>query len=104
MSWMFRSRYTLTVDNVETHERLSSGFMVSKSNVKVLLSTTFTDEAVSLKVVFFQRHPIFFERTSTLVTTQEKHGSDVKAAGWYNLGQCLCSDVVPAYHVYSKCI
>jgi len=56
------SRYTLTVDNVETHERLSSGFM---------------------------RHPIFFERTSTLVTTQEKHGSDVKAAGWYNLGEYL---------------
>ena len=27
-SCVFRSRYTLTVDNVETHERLSSGFMV----------------------------------------------------------------------------
>ena len=31
VSWIFRSRYTLTVDNVETHERLSSGFMVSKN-------------------------------------------------------------------------
>ena len=53
VSWMFRSRYTLTVDNVETHERLSSGFMVSKNNFKVLLSTIYTDEAVSLKVFFF---------------------------------------------------
>ena len=48
LSWMFRSRYTLTVDNVETHERLSSGFMVSKNNFKVLLSTIFTDEAFFL--------------------------------------------------------
>jgi len=33
------------------------------------------------------RHPLFFEGTTTLVTTQEMHGSDVKASGWYNLGE-----------------
>ena len=72
-----RSRYTLTVDNVETHERLSSGFMVG-----TFKRNKFIDFILSL-----QRHPLFFERTTTLVTTQEKHGSDVKASGWYNLGE-----------------
>lgn len=38
-------------------------------------------------ILSLQRHPLFFERTTTLVTTQEKHGSDVKASGWYNLGE-----------------
>ena len=34
-----------------------------------------------------QVHPVFFDRTSTVVHTLEKHGTEVKDAGWYNLGR-----------------
>jgi len=54
------SRYTLTLQNMESHERLKSGFM---------------------------RHPLFHERTSSLVTMEEKTGAEVRPSGWYNLGE-----------------
>ena len=73
------SRYTLTLQNMESHERLKSGFMVNDFSSKEIFYESF----------LFQRHPLFFERTTSLVTMEEKTGAEVRPSGWYNLGAVL---------------
>ena len=66
---------------MESHERLKSGFMVND----------FASKEIFYENILFQRHPLFFERTTSLVTMEEKTGAEVRPSGWYNLGAILVS-------------
>ena len=49
----------------------------------------FSSKEIFYESILFQRHPLFFERTTSLVTMEEKTGAEVRPSGWYNLGAIL---------------
>ena len=62
---------------------------VSRAAEVRLYGKWFLIKDVFYESILFQRHPLFFERTTSLVTMEEKTGAEVRPSGWYNLGAIL---------------